>query len=203
MYFLSDHRNSKKSYILQVLLVSHINKNILNYGYPKGEPNGGETIRKGGFREVSLHRFFLSINYYLSIFVQFKEETGVDDLIDNLQINEDDGRIIKKYPHIGPIDRRRSRVHYYVITTTSTQFTGFQPKTNEILVRKYSFYFFNKIIKILNYLQDVEWHSVYTIPCCDQCKIKRRYRFIKNADMPINYHMVTLRDINNKNSAIL
>jgi hypothetical protein len=76
----------------------------------------------------------------------------VNDLISHLQINEDDGRIIKKHPHIGFSDRRRSRTHYYVITTTSSQFNEFQPQKNEILVKKYPFYFFNKITKILYYL---------------------------------------------------
>jgi len=76
----------------------------------------------------------------------------VNDLISNLQINEDDGRIIKKYPHIGRSDHRRSRIHYYVITTTPSQFNEFQPQKNEILVKKYPFYFFNKITKLFYFL---------------------------------------------------
>jgi len=40
----------------------------------------------------------------------------------NLQINEDDGVLIKKYPPIGLLHRHRSRTHYYVITTTSIEY---------------------------------------------------------------------------------
>ncbi len=122
-------------------------------------------------------------------------------MISNLQINEDDGVIIKKYPHIGPLARNRSQ--YYIMVTTPSQFKEFRPKKNEIFVRKYPFDFFNKITKILNYLKDVEWHSIYMIPCCNDCKIKRKYIFMKGGEIPINYHMVTLRDINNENPAIL
>jgi len=89
------------------------------------------------------------------------------------------------------------------MVTTPSQFQAFRPRKNEILVRKYPFDFFNKITKILNYLKDVEWYSIYMIPCCNHCKIKRKYIFIKDEEIPINYHMVTLRDINNKNPAIL
>jgi uncharacterized C2H2 Zn-finger protein len=71
-----------------------------------------------------------------------KEETGHDGPDFYIYTDEYGGEIIKKCPRIGPIIRRRSREHYYVIKTTSFEYTTFKPKKYEITVNKYSFRIF-------------------------------------------------------------
>ncbi|CAF1979016.1 unnamed protein product [Rotaria magnacalcarata] len=151
----------------KVLVISYISdkpEKNLNVGFPKGKPNIGETIREGGFRELL-------------------EEGGINKLRDSLSAAFENGKIIKKYPYIGSINRRQCRTHYYVIAAIASECTPSEIDSREIW--------------------DAEWHSIYTLPCCDTCKIVRKFTFVKGDEIPINYHMVTLRDIDGRNSAVL
>ncbi|CAF3874057.1 unnamed protein product [Rotaria sp. Silwood2] len=151
----------------KVLLISYISDKpfqCLNFGFPKGKPNLGETIKHGGFREMV-------------------EEIGINDPYDSIRVAIKYGVVIKKCPYIGSRDQRRSRTHYYVIATTFSQDATFQPDKTEVC--------------------NVQWHSIYTLPCCDTCKIKWRFTPDDDPKIPVNYHMVTLRDINGENSAVL
>ncbi|CAF4679356.1 unnamed protein product [Rotaria socialis] len=116
-------------------------------------------------------------------FRELFEEGGVNNLRDSLSAAFETGKIIKKYPYIGSISQRQCRTHYYVIATTTTECTPSEIDSREIW--------------------NAEWHSIYTLPCCGTCKIVRKFTFIKGEDIPINYHMVTLRDIDGRNSAVL
>jgi hypothetical protein len=131
-----------------VLLVAYIQNNYYNYGFPKGKPNPGETVRIAASREVNIQQFFVVFNIIHFSLSQDTEETGRSDLDYMFQINL--GTIIKKKPYIGPKNLSRSRVHYYVMTTTPCQYTLFQPNKKEILVREYFAYFYFSLVVIKN-----------------------------------------------------
>ncbi|CAF4019642.1 unnamed protein product [Rotaria sordida] len=114
---------------------------------------------------------------------EFVEEIGMNDPYDILKTAILNGAVITKYPHIGSIQQRRSRTHHYVLATTTSQDKSFRPNKKEV--------------------DSVEWHSIYTLPCCDTCKKNWSHTLPNGSKIPVNYHMVTLRDINGTNSAVL
>ncbi|CAF3800553.1 unnamed protein product [Rotaria sp. Silwood1] len=114
---------------------------------------------------------------------EFLEETGMIDPHDILKMAICNGTVITKYPYIGTIQQCRSRTHHYVLATTTRQDMLFRGNKKEVC--------------------DVYWHSIYTLPCCDACKIKWKYTLYNDLEIPVSYHMVTLRDMNGENSAVL